>query len=68
MVGWISEFIAEGGYRSIVILMLLEAVVPPIPSEFIMPVGGLLARQGELHLAGVVAAGTLGSLLGAALW
>lgn len=68
MVNWISAFMEEGGYFSIVLLMLLEAVIPPIPSELIMAVGGLMARQGELHFVGVVLAGTLGSLLGAALW
>ena len=68
MVNWISAFMEEGGYFSIVLLMLLEAVIPPIPSELIMAVGGLMARQGGLHIVGVVLAGTLGSLLGAFLW
>lgn len=68
MVNWISAFMEEGGYFSIVLLMLLEVVIPPIPSELIMAVSGLMARQGELHIVGVVIAGTLGSLLGALLW
>jgi membrane protein DedA with SNARE-associated domain len=68
MVNWISALLEEGGYVALVFLMLLEALIPPIPSELIMPVGGLMASRGELHVVGVVIAGTLGSLLGAFLW
>jgi membrane protein DedA with SNARE-associated domain len=68
VVEWISAFMEGGGYLSIVLLMLMEALVPPIPSELIMPVGGLMASRGELNVVGVVLAGTLGSLLGAFLW
>ncbi len=68
MVNWITAFMEGGGYFSIVLLMVLEAVIPPIPSELIMPVGGLMASRGELHIVGVILAGTLGSLLGALLW
>src|SRR5687768_12601891 len=53
------------GYAGIVFLMCLENVVPPIPSELIMPLAGYLAGSGKLSFIGVVIAGTAGSMLGA---
>lgn len=60
----IVSIIEQGGYLGIFLLMFLENVFPPIPSELIMPMGGLLAERGDLQLSLVVVAGTLGSLLG----
>jgi membrane protein DedA with SNARE-associated domain len=45
--------------------MTLENVFPPIPSELIMPLAGYLAADDALVLWGAIAAGTLGSALGA---
>lgn len=53
------------GYLGIVVLMFLENVFPPIPSELIMPLAGFTASQGELSLSGVIVAGIAGSILGA---
>ncbi len=61
---WITSVIDKGSYLGIFALMLLENLFPPIPSELIMPVGGLLSEQGELSLLGVIVAGTLGSFAG----
>jgi len=47
--------------------MFLDNVFPPIPSEIIMPSAGYSASQGELLLVGVIIAGSIGSLLAAAL-
>ncbi len=52
------------GYPGLVILMLAENLFPPIPSEVVMPFAGFLVDEGEMTLLGVLAAGTLGSLLG----
>ena len=38
------------GYGAIVLVMLLENVVPPIPSEVVMPLAGFLIQQGKLPL------------------
>jgi membrane protein DedA with SNARE-associated domain len=65
---WISQLIATLGYAGIALLMLLENVVPPIPSEVIMPLAGYVASQGQLNTAGVIAAGSAGSFVGAVLW
>jgi membrane protein DedA with SNARE-associated domain len=48
--------------------MFIENVLPPIPSEVIMPWAGFRSAQGELSLAGVVIAGTAGSLAGSTFW
>lgn len=53
------------GYFGIVLLMFVENVFPPIPSEYIMPLAGFLVAEEKFSFAGVVAAGTLGSVLGA---
>lgn len=64
----ITGLIEQGGYLGIVLLMFLENVFPPIPSEVIMPLAGFLAAGGSLNFLGVVLAGTLGSFLGALPW
>lgn len=68
MFEWIVDTIAETGYLGIVMLMFLENLFPPIPSELIMPLAGFNAARGHLNGVGVVAAGVLGSLLGAVPW
>ncbi|MDB5892051.1 MAG: alkaline phosphatase [Polaromonas sp.] len=68
MAQWIIQFITEYGYVAIALLMLLENVFPPIPSELIMPFAGFVAARGDLHPAGVVITGTLGSIAGTLPW
>ena len=55
------------GYWGIALLMFLDNVFPPIPSEIIMPSAGYAASQGELVLVGVIIAGCIGSLFAAAV-
>jgi membrane protein DedA with SNARE-associated domain len=65
---WYLSVLAQGGYWLIGGLMALESTVVPIPSEVIIPPAAYLAHtQGQLSLAGVVAAGTVGSWVGAAI-
>lgn len=56
------------GLPGIGLLMLLENVFPPIPSELIMPLAGYLSTGGGLSFWGAVVAGSVGSLLGALFW
>lgn len=65
MFDWITGFVARSGYVGVFLLMLAENVVPPIPSELIMPLAGSTAAQGRLSVLLVVLAGTAGSILGA---
>ena len=64
----ITDLVAATGYLGIALLMFAENAFPPIPSELIMPLAGFEAAAGTLSLAGVIAAGTIGSLAGALLW
>jgi membrane protein DedA with SNARE-associated domain len=65
---WILRAVIEWGYWGVFLLMLLEHLFPPIPSELIMPFAGFAAAKGRLHLSGVIAAGTFGSLAGVLPW
>jgi membrane protein DedA with SNARE-associated domain len=65
---WIIGFVEQSGYVGIALLMLLENVFPPIPSELIMPLAGYAAAQGQLNVVMVIVAGSLGSVLGALFW
>ena len=64
MVDWITELVTDLGYPGLALLMLIENVFPPIPSELVMPLGGFLVSEGQLALPGVVFVGTLGSVAG----
>lgn len=64
IIGCIERF----GYFGIALLMAMENVFPPVPSELIMPFAGYVAARGDLHIAGVVLAGALGSLAGTLPW
>ena len=58
MADWMTDFIGEYGYFALVMLMFLENVFPPIPSELIMPFAGYAAAQGDIHPIGAVIAGS----------
>ncbi len=65
---WTIRLIDQTGYVGIFLLMFLETVFPPIPSEVIMPIAGARAAQGPLTLWGVIASGTAGAMLGNLFW
>jgi membrane protein DedA with SNARE-associated domain len=65
---WTIRLIDQTGYVGIFLLMFLETVFPPVPSEVIMPVAGARAAQGPLTLWGVIASGTAGAMLGNLFW
>ena len=65
---WTIRLIDETGYVGIFLLMFLETIFPPIPSEVIMPVAGVRAAQGPMTLWGVIASGTAGAMLGNLFW
>jgi membrane protein DedA with SNARE-associated domain len=58
---FIFEAIALGGYWGILILMAVENVFPPIPSEVIMGLGGVLVARGTMEFWPLMLAGTLGA-------
>jgi len=68
MFDWIAGVIEKLGYAGIAGLTLLENIVPPIPSEVVVPMAGFVSARGELHFWLVVAAASAGALAGAAGW
>ena len=64
----VVDIISLFGYWGIAFLMLLENIIPPIPSELIMPLAGFAVARGEMNMAIAIAAGTLGSVLGGLAW
>jgi membrane protein DedA with SNARE-associated domain len=65
LVGVAYRVIAALGEWGVGALTFLETVVPPIPSEVVLPLSGFIARQGQLSLALLVVTSTIGSYLGA---
>ncbi len=55
-------------YLIICFAMFLENLIPPIPSEIIMPLGGFFVYQGDLNFYVLVFFGLLGTVLGALPW
>ncbi len=68
MADWIIHLIEQGGYWGIALLMFIENVFPPIPSELIMGAGGIAVARGTMEFWPLLAAGTIGSTLGNYAW
>ena len=68
MTDWITQLIESMGYAGIALLMFLENLFPPLPSEVIMPMSGFVAGKGKLNIVGVLLAGGLGTVCGALFW
>jgi membrane protein DedA with SNARE-associated domain len=70
--GFIGSFalstIAQLGYVGIFFLMMLESMVVPVPSEFVMPFAGFLIIEGSFNFILVIVASTLGSITGSLLF
>ena len=64
----VTNAVTAFGYWGIAFMMFLENLIPPIPSELVMPLAGYAASQGELNVGGAIAFGSVGSVLGALLW
>lgn len=62
---WLAESVLSLGYPGIVVLMAIESSILPLPSELVMPPAGYLASKGQMNAELAVAAGTLGSIIGA---
>lgn len=68
MFDFITNLIDTMGAFGVGIVMFLENVFPPIPSELVMPLAGFNAAQGSVSLLAVFVWGTIGTVLGAWLW
>ncbi|GAP16462.1 DedA family protein [Levilinea saccharolytica] len=64
----IESIILQMGYPGIALVMFLETVFPPIPSELVLPFAGSLAAAGRFSLPAVILIATLGALSGAVVF
>ena len=62
---WIVSLMGSLGSPGAGLLVALESIFPPIPSELILPLAGFAASRGDLNVVAAVAWTTFGSLVGA---
>ena len=67
MENWITQFMEQYGYLGVFLMIGLENVFPPIPSEIILPFGGFMTTYTSMTVPGVVIASTAGSVVGAVI-
>ncbi|MBU2589192.1 MAG: DedA family protein [Nanoarchaeota archaeon] len=64
IVEMITAAMSTGGYPILFILMTLESMIAPIPSEAVMPFAGFLAANGRFTFLGVILVSSLASVFG----
>ena len=62
-----TQLICTLGYFGVFILMALESMIAPVPSELVMPFAGFLIVRGDFAAAPVILASSLGSITGSLL-
>lgn len=67
MENWITDIMSQYGYIGIFLLIMLENIFPPIPSEVILTFGGYMTTQSSMTEMGVILVSTAGSIAGAVI-
>lgn len=62
---WIQQFMSQYGNLGVFLLILIENIFPPIPSELILTFGGFMTATTTLTVFSVILFATLGSVIGA---
>lgn len=65
LLGFASVLMNALGEWGVGLIVVLETIFPPIPSEVVLPLAGFLSSQGELSLPLIIMTSTLGSVVGA---
>ena len=78
LANWVQDVINQFGYLGVALLVVIENVFPPIPSEIVLPFAGFVAQQGasavnatagaaqsDSTVVGMMIAATVGSVVGA---
>jgi len=65
---WVEQIISSMGYVGLYLVMFLENVFPPIPSEVVLPLAGSLTLTGRFSIFWITVIGMMGSLTGAFLF
>jgi membrane protein DedA with SNARE-associated domain len=68
MIDLFQHFIDRMGYAGVFLLLFIENIFPPLPSEVVAPFCGYAAARGALNIVGVIAAAVLGSMVGQMPW
>jgi membrane protein DedA with SNARE-associated domain len=63
--GWLLDLVDKLGAVGVGLSILLETIIPPIPSEAVLGLAGVLINQGRMSIVPVILFATLGSILGA---
>lgn len=61
----IVQIMNQFGYLGIMLLIAIENIFPPIPSEVILTFGGFMTTYSDLSVVGVIIFSTIGALIGA---
>jgi membrane protein DedA with SNARE-associated domain len=67
LAAYITRFMNETGYITVVVAMAMESMIFPVPSEAVMPFAGFLVADGKFSFAGVICFSVLGSMIGSLL-
>jgi membrane protein DedA with SNARE-associated domain len=67
LTGWVASVIESLGEVGVGLLVALENLVPPIPSEIVLALAGYLSNEGRVNVVLVTVAATVGSVVGALL-
>ncbi|MFJ2542359.1 DedA family protein [Microbacterium sp. NPDC087589] len=67
LTGFAADVLTQLGDIGVGVLVFLEVLVPPIPSEVILPFAGYLSQSGDLALGWLILWSTLASWIGALL-
>jgi membrane protein DedA with SNARE-associated domain len=67
LTGWVAGVVERLGEVGVGMLVALENLVPPVPSEIVLSLAGYLAAEGRVNVFLVVLAATVGSVVGALL-
>lgn len=63
--GWVTDVITSIGEPGVGLLIALENIFPPLPSELILPFAGFAAERGDLNIVLAWISATIGAVVGA---
>ena len=65
LAAWVQDVVESLGYVGVAMLVVIENLFPPIPSEIVLPFAGFVALRGDASVVVMVVAATIGSVVGA---
>jgi membrane protein DedA with SNARE-associated domain len=67
LINHVVDWIGISGYSGLIVLMALESMVAPLPSEAVMPFAGFLIFEGRFTFHEVIFFSTVGSIIGSVI-